>query len=47
VYRWDQLYELARDLGMVAGESPAERRRRQYEQRQQRGRSSRYQGGQK
>jgi hypothetical protein len=45
VYRWDDLYELARELGVVAGESPAERRRRQYQQRQQRGRSSRYQGG--
>ena len=45
VYSWDTLFELARELGVVAGESPAERRRRQYEQRQQRGRSSRYQGG--
>jgi hypothetical protein len=43
VYRWDELNELARELGAVAGESPAERRRRQYAQRQQRGRRSRYQ----
>lgn len=46
VFRWDELYELARELGMVAGESPAERRRRQYEQRQRRGRRNRYQDSQ-
>jgi hypothetical protein len=43
VFKWDALYELARELGVVVGESPAERRRRQYEQRQERGRRSRYQ----
>jgi hypothetical protein len=44
VFRWDELYEVARKLGVVAGEFPAERRRRQYQQRQQRGRRTRYQG---
>jgi len=44
VFRWDALFELARELGAVVGESPAERRRRQHQQRQERGRRTRYQG---